>query len=43
MADAILLGKEPRLNLEDSRGNVSTIVSLLRSAHEKQPVYLNKP
>ena len=43
MADAILLGKEPRLSLEDSRGNVSTIVSLLRSAREKQPVYLNKP
>jgi len=43
MADAILLGKEPRLSLEDSRGNVSTIISLLRSAREKQPVYLNKP
>jgi predicted dehydrogenase len=32
MADAILLGKEPRVSLEDSRGNVMTIRSLLESA-----------
>ena len=32
MADAILLGKEPRISLDDSRGNVMTITSLLESA-----------
>jgi predicted dehydrogenase len=32
MADAILLGKEPRISLEDSRGNVMTITALLESA-----------
>jgi predicted dehydrogenase len=32
MADAIFLGKEPRISLDDSRGNVLTIRSLLESA-----------
>lgn len=32
MADAILLGKEPRISLDDSRGNVKTINALLESA-----------
>jgi len=32
MADAILLGQEPRISLDDSRGNVMTITSLLESA-----------
>ncbi len=32
MADAILLGKPPRVSLDDSRGNVATIVALLESA-----------
>jgi len=32
MADAILLGRSPRISLEDSRANVQTIVSLLDSA-----------
>jgi predicted dehydrogenase len=32
MADAILLGKKPRISLEDSRGNVMTITALLESA-----------
>ena len=32
MADAILLGKEPRVSLEDSRANVHVIKSLLESA-----------
>ena len=32
MADAILLGKEPRISLADSRANVMTITSLLESA-----------
>lgn len=38
MADAILLGKTPRVSLADSRGNVATIVALLRSAREGRPV-----
>lgn len=38
MAAAILDGKEPRVSLEDSRGNVATIVGLLRSAEESKPV-----
>lgn len=38
MADAVLLGKPPRVSLADSRGNVATIVALLRSAREGKPV-----
>ena len=38
MADAILLGKEPRVSLEDSRANVMTITSLLESARMDKPV-----
>lgn len=38
MADAILLGKPPRVSLADSRENVATIVALLRSAREGRPV-----
>ena len=38
MADAILLGKAPRISLADSRGNVATIVALLRSAREGRAV-----
>jgi len=38
MADAILLGKAPRISLADSRGNVATIVALLQSAREGRPV-----
>jgi len=38
MADAILLGKAPRISLADSRGNVAAIVALLRSAREGRPV-----
>jgi len=38
MADAILLGKAPRISLTDSRGNVAAIVALLRSAREGRPV-----
>ena len=40
MADAILLGRSPRLSLDDSRGNVKTILSLLESARKGRPVYL---
>jgi predicted dehydrogenase len=38
MADAILLGKPPRISLADSRGNVAAITALLRSAREGRPV-----
>jgi len=38
MADAILLGKAPRISLADSRGNVAAIVALLRSAREGRAV-----
>ena len=32
LADAILLGKAPRISLAHSRDNVKTILALLRSA-----------
>ena len=38
MADAILLGKEPRVSLEDSRANVGVISALLESARVGRPV-----
>ena len=38
MADAILLGKETRISLEDSRANVKVITSLLESARAGKPV-----
>jgi predicted dehydrogenase len=38
MADAILLGKEPRISLEDSRANVDVIKSLLESAQTGKSV-----
>lgn len=41
MADAILLGKPPRVSLEDSRGNVAAILALLRSADLGNPVRLS--
>jgi hypothetical protein len=40
MADAILLGKPPRISLADSRGNTATISALLRSARAGWPVAL---
>ena len=40
MADAVLLGKAPRISLADSRANVATIVALLQSAKEGQLVRL---
>jgi predicted dehydrogenase len=40
MADAILLGKESRISLADSRGNVATITALLESARTGKPVKL---
>jgi D-xylose 1-dehydrogenase (NADP+, D-xylono-1,5-lactone-forming) len=40
LADAVLLGKPPRVSLADSRGNVAAIVALLRSARENRPIRL---
>ena len=40
MADAILLGREPRISLEDSRANVAVISALLESAQWGKPVKL---
>lgn len=42
MADSILLGKPPRISLEDSRANVAVILALLRSSREGTPVRLKK-
>ena len=41
MADAILLGKEPRISLDDSRANVGVISALLDSARIGRPVKLD--
>lgn len=41
MADAILYGRMPRVSLDDSRGNVATIVSLLESASVGKPINVN--
>ena len=38
MADAILLGREPRISLADSRANVAVICALLASATSQRPV-----
>ena len=40
MADAILLGKSPRISLEDSRANVAVITALLESARTGTAVKL---
>lgn len=40
MADAILLGRLPRISLPDSRGNTATILALLESAQSGRPVAL---
>ncbi len=40
IADAVLLGRPPRISLADSRHNVAAILALLRSAEERQPVAL---
>lgn len=41
MADAILLGREPRISLDDSRANVAVILSLLESARTGMSVKLS--
>jgi predicted dehydrogenase len=40
MADAILLGKEPRISLDDSRANVMAIRALLESAQTGRSIKL---
>lgn len=40
LADAILLGKTPRVSLADSRGNVAAIAALVESAQTGKPVRL---
>lgn len=40
MADAVLLGKAPRVSLADSRANVAAILALLQSAQTGKPVTL---
>ena len=40
MADAILLGREPRISLHDSRNNIAAILALLESARTHQPISL---
>jgi predicted dehydrogenase len=41
LADVILLGRAPRMNLKDSRNNVKTILALLRSAQSGKPETLD--
>jgi len=38
MADAILLGSQPRISLDDSRANIAVITALLESARTKAAV-----
>ena len=40
MADAILLGKPPRVSLADSRANVAAILALFESAKMGKPITL---
>ncbi len=40
MADAILLGKPPRISLADSRSNTAVILALIESAQTGRPVHL---
>ncbi len=42
MADAILLGREPRVSLDDSRANVRVICALLESSRAAMPVRLER-
>ena len=38
MADAVLLGRPPRIGLGESRGNCVTLLALLQSSREGRPV-----
>jgi predicted dehydrogenase len=41
MCDAILLGKPPRISLQDTRENIATILALLNSAETGKTILLN--
>ncbi len=41
MADAVLLGRVPRISLDDSRGNVAVISALLELAWERKPIKMS--
>jgi predicted dehydrogenase len=43
LADAILLGKPPRVSLADSRGNIATVLALFESARTERPCPLQGP
>jgi predicted dehydrogenase len=43
LADAILLGRPPRIGLDDSRANTATLLALYRSAREGGPVTVAPP
>jgi len=38
MADAVLLGRPPRVSLVESRGNCTALLALLQSSREGRPV-----
>jgi len=40
IADAVLLGKQTRVSLQDSWGNIATILALLQSARQDCPIQL---
>jgi len=42
MADAVLLGRTPRVSLADSRANVAALLALLRSAREGRPIAVSQ-
>jgi len=41
ISDAILLGKSPRISLQDSRANIAAILALLQSAQTGKSILLN--
>jgi predicted dehydrogenase len=40
MCNAVLLGSAPRISLEDSRGNIATLLSLIQSAEAGKPIFV---
>jgi predicted dehydrogenase len=38
LADAVLLGRPPRMSLVESRGNCAALLALLQSSREGRPV-----
>ena len=41
MADAVLLGRPPRIGLGESRGNCVALLALLQSARDGRPVKID--